>query len=166
MRAEGLETISNISLSGRGREREESRSPERFNTAGLRSRGRDTTVRAGLGSGLGPGPVVRTQSAANVRSSVQRQQDRSSSLAPPSAPQQRPSSGLASSSESLYRSPSYRLLGGKLVDTMLTTRDSTWRDEAAGSGAAGDQIQNILRSAQILRFTLRTEHCSTSESHT
>merc|ERR1719278_1497890 len=37
----------------------------------------------------------RTQSAASVRSSVQRQQDRSSSLAPPAAPQQRQSSGLA-----------------------------------------------------------------------
>ena len=99
--------------------------------------------------------MVRTQSAASVRTSVQRQHDRSSSLAPPAPPQQRPSSSLASSSESLYRSPSYRLLGGKLVDTMLTTRDSSWRDETAGSGAAGDQIQNILRSAL----------CSHSEFH-
>ena len=105
----------------------------------------------------GPGPVVRTQSAASLRSSVQRQQDRSSSLAPPAAPpQQRPSPGLTSSSESLYRSPSYRLLGGKLVDTMLTTRDSSWRDEGAGSGGAGDQIQNILRSGHSfdLQFAL------------
>ena len=131
---------NHLTPSGRGREREESRSPERFQSSSLRSRGRET-VRAG------PGPVVRTQSAASVRTSVQRQQDRSSSLAPPAPPvQQRPSSGLTSSSESLYRSPSYRLLGGKLMDTMLTSRDSSWRD-GGGSGGAGDQIQNILRSA-------------------
>ena len=85
-----------------------------------------------------PGPVTRTQSAASVRERVERQQDRSSS-------QHRPTSALppTTSSESLYRSPSYRLLGGKLMDTMMTSRDSSWRDE--GSSGAGDQIQNIIR---------------------
>ena len=33
------------------------------------------------------------------------------------------------------------------MDTMLTTRDSSWREDGAGSGGAGDLVQNILRSA-------------------
>ena len=124
-------------VSGMCREREESRSPERSSLAGeVRSRGRDT-VRLG--------PVTRTQSAASVRQPGERLQDRSSSVR--SSSQQRPSSALgsvvSSSSEGLYRSPSYRLLGGRLMDT-LASRDSSWREEA--SGGQGDQILNITRS--------------------
>ena len=145
-----------LNSSGRGRERSESRSPERFNSASLRSRGRET-VRAG------PGPVVRTQSAASLRSSVQRQQDRSSSLAPPA--QQRPSSGLTSSSESLYRSPSYRLLGGKLMDTMLTSRDSSWRDDGAGSGGPGTRYR-IYSGLIYANIYLQSTQHHISESHT
>ena len=129
-------------VSGMCREREESRSPERSSLAGeMRSRGRDT-VRLG--------PVTRTQSAASVRQPGERLQDRSSSVRPAgerSSSQQRPSSALgsvvSSSSEGLYRSPSYRLLGGRLMDT-LASRDSSWREEA--SGGQGDQILNITRS--------------------
>ena len=132
-------------VSGMCREREESRSPERYSLAGeVRSRGRDT-VRLG--------PVTRTQSAASVRQAGERLQDRSSSVRPAgerlqdrSSSQQRPSSALgsvvSSSSEGLYRSPSYRLLGGRLMDT-LASRDSSWREEA--SGGQGDQILNITR---------------------
>ena len=129
-------------VSGMCREREESRSPERSSLVGeVRSRGRDT-VRLG--------PVTRTQSAASVRQPGERLQDRSSSVKPAaerSSSQQRPSSALgsvvSSSSEGLYRSPSYRLLGGRLMDT-LANRDSSWREEA--SGGQGDQILNITRS--------------------
>ena len=64
-----------------------------------------------------------------------------------SASQQRPASALGSSSDCLYRSPSYRLLGGRLMDTMLTT-SHTWRDEASGAG--GDQTLNITRSSSTL----------------
>ena len=60
-----------------------------------------------------------------------------------SASQQRPASALGSSSDCLYRSPSYRLLGGRLMDTMLTT-SHTWRDEAS------DQTLNITRSSSTL----------------
>ena len=61
----------------------------------------------------------------------------------------RPSSALSGSMSSLVRSPSYRILGGRLVDPMCT-KDSgaggTWKDETVG-GAAADQAatMNILR---------------------
>ena len=114
-------------VSGMCREREESRSPERFTSSlagGLTSRGRDT-VRLG--------PVAGRTQSASVRPAGEER----------SASQQRPASALGSSSDCLYRSPSYRLLGGRLMDT-LASRDSSWREEA--SGGQGDQILNITRS--------------------
>ena len=61
-------------------------------------------------------------------------------------PPVRPLSVLGASSLSLQRSPSYRLLGGKLMDSMGA--GSSWRDsDTAVTGAAADQAtsMNILR---------------------
>ena len=69
-------------------------------------------------------------------------QARSASVTPPA----RPLSVLGASSLSLQRSPSYRLLGGKLMDSMGA--GSSWRDsDTAVTGAAADQAtsMNILR---------------------
>ena len=122
---------------------------------GARSRGRETT--------RVPAPLNRTQSAATVGrmntgtqmiisvkmsschySSDGAGQIRSASVTPPA----RPLSVLGSSSGSLQRTPSYRLLGGKLMDSMTAGAGSSWRDsDTAVTGAAADQAtsMNILR---------------------
>ena len=69
---------------------------------------------------------------------------RSASVTPPA----RPLSVLGSSSGSLQRTPSYRLLGGRLMDSMTAGAGSSWRDaDTAVTGAAADQAtsMNILR---------------------
>ena len=50
-----------------------------------------------------------------------------------------------------FRTPSYRLLGGKLMDSMCMS-SSSWRDETPViSGAAADQAATI----NILRYLTR-----------
>ena len=69
---------------------------------------------------------------------------RSASVTPPA----RPLSVLGSNSGTLQRTPSYRLLGGKLMDSMTAGAGSSWRDaDTAVTGAAADQAtsMNILR---------------------
>ena len=119
------------------RYREESKSPERWSAG--RTRGRETTR-----SSISTGPVTRTQSA-NIGHRVntdQTQVTRSSSAS-------RPGSALSGSMTSLVRSPSYRILGGRLVDSM-TSKDSgsSWKDEnPVVSATTTDQsaTMNILR---------------------
>ena len=71
---------------------------------------------------------------------------RSASVTPSSVtPRPGSSLGAGSSSSSLYRTPSYRLLGGRLVDSMYS--GTSWRDDSLASGVAADQAAtlNILR---------------------
>ena len=75
-------------------------------------------------------------------------QTRSASVTPP-APRPLSVLGAGSSTGSLHRTPSYRLLGGRLMDSMTAgAGSSSWRDaDTAVTGAAADQAtsMNILR---------------------
>jgi len=131
------------------RVRAESKSPERS----VRERERERRSRE---MGRGPNPINRTQSAAQVApaprslsSAAPESRIRSASVVPQPA---RPSSALGSQAGALYRAPSYKLIGGRMVESMFQDRTRAEDPIVWSGGSAAEQVPpvNILQSNYLI----------------
>merc|ERR1711953_375602 len=97
-------------------------------------------------------PINRTQSAAQVApaprslsSAAPESRVRSASVAPQQA---RPSGALGVQAGALYRAPSYKLIGGRMVESMFQDRTRAEDPIVWSGGSAAEQVPpvNILQS--------------------